>query len=161
MVYHASCMHLYRVRKLGMTCWGSSTSTRMQLRLSRKSIPTSHSDSICLALYPDITLKEVGILSADTMSSQYHKYSGPALLFCIPTINFLNSSTPTTSLSPLLFTIRFHDIAIPLYRPLEHPRRTSKPLLLYYISLPTFHHVVLLRQFKQPHLPPQIHRIYQ
>jgi len=63
-----------------MTCWGSSTSTGRQLRLSRKSIPTFHSDSICLALYPDSTLKEAGILEANIMSSQYHKYRAPGLL---------------------------------------------------------------------------------
>lgn len=64
-----------------MTCWGSSTSTRRRFRLSRNSIPTFHSDSICLALYPDITLEEAGILEANIMSSQYHKYRAPALLF--------------------------------------------------------------------------------
>lgn len=155
-------MHLYRVRKLGMTCWGSSTPTGMQLRLSRKSIPTFHSDSIYLALYPDSTLEEAGILSANTFQSLHHKYRAPALLISHyqhqPSISRVFDYPRRLVYS---CAIKFHDIAIPLYRPLEHLRRTSKPLLLYYISLLTFHHVVLLRRFKQPLLPPQIHRIYQ
>lgn len=154
-------MHLYRVKRLGMTCWGSSTSAGRQLRLSRKSIPTFHSDSICLALYPDDTLKEAGILLADTMSSQYHKHNGPALLFCIPTITSLSLAFSTTSPSLSIFVIRFHDIATSIHRTSRFHCRTSKPLLLYHISLATVHHVFLLRQHEQPLLPPQIDRINQ